>query len=262
VDAFLAFDRIREFAACAWSAGDGWNGRAALLWHLTRNLRVRLGLGGYRPLHISTIPTRFGPLHVRENFGDITNVVDLLYHDVYRVRALAAPGAIFDAGANVGIAAMAFASCNPGRPVYCFEPVPENAALIRLNCPGAEIIGKALGSEPGAVRLHVDPDNVIASRIDTAWKTREVEFEVITLDDFKRERGIDEVALLKLDVEGMEVDILDGASATLRSTAEVVLESHGRERHQGVQSRLKSAGFRIDGEVFDGKTGFVYASRE
>ncbi|MGH9673362.1 MAG: hypothetical protein ACRD44_09285 [Bryobacteraceae bacterium] len=42
----LAFDRIREFAACAWTTGEGWNGRAALLWHLTRNLRVRLWLGG------------------------------------------------------------------------------------------------------------------------------------------------------------------------------------------------------------------------
>ncbi|MGH9673363.1 MAG: hypothetical protein ACRD44_09290 [Bryobacteraceae bacterium] len=66
----------------------------------------------------------------------------------------------------------------------------------------------------------MDLDNVIASRIDTAWKTREVEFEVITPDHFRRERGIDDVAL------------------------------------------LKDAGFRIDSEVFDGRTGFVYASRK
>jgi len=76
-----------------------------------------------------------------------------------------------------------------------------------------------------------------------------------------RSERIGEVALLKIDAEGMEGDILDGAVATLGRTHRLVPETHGRPRHARVLRRLRERGFDIDSAVFGHATGFVAAGR-
>ena len=136
------------------------------------------------------------------------------------------------------------------------------SALIEHNCPGARVHSLALGRSGGRLRLDVDADGVIASRDPTPWQTTARSFDVVRLDDFVADHEIERVALLKIDAEGMEVEILDGAAQTLHRTSEVVLETHGRERHEGAVARLEKAGFGIDRETFGAKTGLVSASRQ
>jgi FkbM family methyltransferase len=168
---------------------------------------------------------------------------------------------ILDVGANIGLAAAWFSREFPGRPIHCFEPLAENARMAAVNCPAAIVNAVAIGSEPGHVELNVDRDAVMASTIpwDRAVSSRRL--EVITLDDYAREKGIDRVAFLKIDTEGMELGVLDGAVETLASTYVVAMETHGRDRHDGTLDRLRAAGLRIDAEEFDGHTGMVFASR-
>ena len=73
---------------------------------------------------------------------------------------------------------------------------------------------------------------------------------VIRLDDYVIRREIDRVALLKIDTEGMELEVLRGASEVLARTALVAMETHGDARHREVLDRLRSAGFHIDGDAF------------
>ncbi|MBI3471045.1 MAG: FkbM family methyltransferase [Candidatus Solibacter usitatus] len=220
-----------------------------------------MGLGRYYPRNVYSLRTRFGRLFFRDNFGDITNLVKVVCQGEYRVRQLPQRGAILDVGANIGMASVWFSRYNPGRPIHCFEPVPECAELIQSSCPSAEVHAVAVGARPGRIALQVDADHVIASCIPTQWKTHTEQFEVVTLDDFSRARGLDEVALLKIDAEGMEVEILQGARETLPRTAQVILETHGRERHDQTIALLRDAGFAIDSQQFAGSTGLVFASR-
>jgi hypothetical protein len=88
--------------------------------------------------------------------------------------------------------------------------------------------------------MHVDLQGSIASRIDTSWDTRDAEFEVIPLDSYVRAQGITKVAMLKVDVEGMELDVLDGAHETLAMTRRVAIETHGPEQHEGALNREPS----------------------
>ena len=256
-----SFERIRDFVGTAVTLGTGPRAAAAILWHQTKNLRVRLRLARHRPQAIYTIETVYGRLHLRDNFGDVTNLAGLFFRQVYGVRQLDDPGFILDVGANIGLAATLFAHFNRDRTIYCFEPLLSNVALISRNCPGARIVPYAVGAAPGRVRLDVDADGVIASRIPCQWPTSPAEFDVISLDQFSAAEGVGEVALLKIDAEGMEDDILDGAVTTLRHTHLVVLETHGRARHHGVLRRLREQGYRIDRDVFEEGTGFVTASR-
>lgn len=253
--------KVQDFVGSSLALGTSPLGCLALLWRQTKNLRVHLHLARHNPLRIDTIPTRRGTLYARDNVGDITNLPGLIWRNVYRCEALKTEGVILDVGANVGYLAALASWLNPGRRIYCFEPLPGNADLIRLNCPAAKVFRVALGRQKGSVRLQVDPHAVMASSIETPWQTKEQEFQMMTLDQVAQEEGIPSVAFLKLDTEGMEIEILAGAEGTLRRTARVAMETHSPTLHAESQRLLCEAGLHIDDEFFGGRTGMIYASR-
>jgi FkbM family methyltransferase len=255
------FARLHEYWQCASALGAGPADSWAVFWRLSKNARVRVGIGAYHPDRVFTVHTRYGTLHLRDNFGDITNLPGLFWRKVYRPAPLAEPGAIVDIGANIGLAAALFAYYNPDRPIHCFEPLAANAALIPLNCPGAQVRVVALGAGPGRLRLNVDTQQVMASTVECPWPTRAVEFEVQPLDALAASDGLDQVALLKMDAEGMEVEILEGAAETLQRTARVVAETHGQGRHTAMLARLAASGFQITSQAFANERGLVFAER-
>ena len=257
---FHPFERLKTYVDCANDLGANPRESCSIFWHETKNLRVRLGLAAYHPNKVYTVQTVYGPLYLRDNFGDITNLPDLFLENIYRSKTLKEAGVILDVGANIGLAAACFVLHNPGRPIYCFEPLAANVALIRLNCPVARVEQIAVGAQRGRIKLHVDPDSVMASRIPCGWETSEYEFEVISLDEFTSEHHIDEVGLLKIDVEGMETDVLQGGQEILKRTARVAMETHGTSRHNEALKRLRALGFNIDAQAFVGTTGLVFAS--
>ena len=256
-----AISRFRSYVECAWFLGRNARESWSIFWRETKNLRVRLKLGRYQPETIYPLQTVYGPLYFRDNFGDITNLPGLFYENVYRVGRLKSEGVILDVGANIGLASSWLALHNPGKTVYSFEPLPANAALIALNCPEAVIERVAVGSTRGRCALHVDRQSVMASSIPCSWKTEDHEFDVISIDDFVADKGIDKIALLKIDVEGMECEVLEGAQRALGMTRQLVMETHGRELHDNSTRLLETAGWHIDHSEFNSKTGFVFASR-
>jgi FkbM family methyltransferase len=257
----LAAEKLIRFARCGAALGPTSAARIRLFWRLLRNVRVSVGLGSYAPESVAPVQTTFGTLYFRDNVGDITNLVKIIYGCEYRHRSFPEPGVIIDVGANIGMAAVWFRQFNPGRQIFCFEPLPENTHLLRMNCPEAEIISAAAGATPGEVRLNVDDSGMMASSIPSRWESRVRSFTVTPLDAFARERQIGSVSVLKIDAEGMELDVLAGAAELLLRTCRVILETHGRERHAAVLDRLRRAGFVIDSDDFATDTGLVFASR-
>jgi FkbM family methyltransferase len=257
---FHSYERLKTYVDCANDLGATPIESCSIFWHETKNLRVRLGLGAYHPKKVYTVQTIYGPLYFRDNFGDITNLPDLFLQNVYRSKTLAEDGVILDVGANIGLAAAWFALHNPGRCIYCFEPLEANVALIHLNCPPATVEQVAVGAHHGRVKLHVDPDSVMASKIPCWWDTSDHEFEMVPLDEFTSQHNIEQIALLKIDVEGMETDVLQGGQETLKRTCRVAMETHGASRHDEAMSYLRAMGFDIDAQEFVGTTGLVFAS--
>ncbi len=253
--------KLKEFVLCAFAVGQTPVQKCVILWRQTKNVRARLGLARYHPERIYELPTRYGVLFLRDNFGDITNLPDLLYHNVYGCNRLREDGVILDIGANIGLFSAWAAFHNPGRPIYCFEPLASNVRLIRMNCPTAVVHRIALGRERTMRKLRVDHHSVMASSIAIPWPADDEEFEVLPLDEFARQHGIDHVAFMKLDTEGMEVEILDGARETLRKTRRVAMETHSPELHRQAMQRLQHAGFVIEDKGFADGTGLLYASR-
>jgi FkbM family methyltransferase len=257
-----AAGKVAAFVGCAWSLGPDAGARVSLLWRQTKNLRVRLGLARHHPNERFTVRTRFGPLHFRDNFGDITNLTKLLYGREYALPRPPADGAVLDVGSNIGMAAVWFRSQLPGRPIHCFEPLVENTRMTALNCPEAAVHRVAVGAGPGTLSLDVDEDAVMASSIPWDHSAERRDVPVIALDDHVRAHGIERIAVLKIDAEGMELDVLRGAAETLRRTHQIVLETHGRARHDATVAALREAGFTVSRERFGAGTGLVFGARE
>lgn len=188
-------------------------------------------------------------------------MVGLLWRCVYRTEVPVGPGDILDVGSNIGLAAAWFAHACPGRRIHCFEPLPDNVRMVRLNCPSARVSNVAVGATAGRLTLQADPDQVMATSIPTSWDTQPVEVDVLTLDDYAAQHGIERVALLKIDTEGMELEVFRGAPSLLERTDQVVLETHGRDRHRATLDLLTAAGFTIVREQFGDETGMVNAAR-
>ena len=149
--------------------------------------------------------------------------------------AALAPGSVFaDVGANLGLYTLWAARCvsAEGR-VHAFEPMPDvreclrrNVELNRFSC--VEIVGSALGAEPGCVTLNrVEGGSGRTSRY-VHGAAGSLEVPVATLDLYFRERP--PPALLKIDVEGMELQVLLGSRALLTSgSAPVVVFEAGSD---------------------------------
>lgn len=227
----------------------------------TKSGRVRAQISRYHPRERFSIETTHGRLTIRDNFGDITTVTDLLCHEVYGGLRPLGEGQVLDVGANIGMAAKWFAHRYPGHRIHCFEPVRDAADMIALNCPEAVVNRVAVAGEAGDIELNVDEDDVIASSIPTQWATRPTRFATIRLDDYCDRHGIDRIAALKIGAEGMELDVLRGATEALHRTDQVAMQTHGRDRHEESLTRLRAAGFEITRATFGDATGFLFATR-
>lgn len=100
--------------------------------------------------------------------------------------------------------------------VVAFEPIEENVQCLALNCPSVEIYRAALGAEFGSVCLaRREPHKAYS------WQRsdRGVAVPVMTIDDLQ----LEDVDLIKLDIEGMEYDALRGARQTILRCRPVVM---------------------------------------
>jgi FkbM family methyltransferase len=126
-----------------------------------------------------------------------------------------------DVGANVGAVALALAKYvgSTGR-VFAFEPGPPNLLRLQSNFrlnPGllgrTEIFGCGIADKPGELWWAEEPGNPGNALLSDKGTHK---IPVTTLDTFLRERQLDRVDFLKIDVEGMELLVMRGATELLR----------------------------------------------
>lgn len=133
---------------------------------------------------------------------------------------------VIDAGANVGGWLDLFRKhkTSKGR-MYAFEPQPGAAAKIReLKLAGCEVLEAALGEHAGTRRFYTshetDTMGSLYDRHDTFVKGREyrgMDVAVLRLDDFVKQRQIDRIDFMKMDLEGGEFEALKGAAECMRT---------------------------------------------
>jgi FkbM family methyltransferase len=167
---------------------------------------------------------------VRLRKADIFTLAEVLRERQYELRSkVPARPMIIDAGANIGLATVWFLGNYPGARVHCFEPDPSNAALLERNVGSSEgvvVQRAAVGREDGELLLHISPISAMHSLKESASGGRTVPVRVHALAGYMRAHAIRTVDVLKLDVEGSELDVLEGLGERLADVSVIVGECH------------------------------------
>jgi FkbM family methyltransferase len=114
--------------------------------------------------------------------------------------------------------------------IITFEPHPRNAAILRRNLQlngitNVTLRENAVGASHGTVAI-TDASNSAVRRHRFALNA--VKANMVTLDDFANERP----TLLKIDVEGFELAVLQGAGEVLKARPKLAIEIHADELHR------------------------------
>jgi FkbM family methyltransferase len=152
---------------------------------------------------------------------------DTELHELYAglLRGPRPPRVFFDVGASYGLHSLRFLA--HGVRTVSFEPNPDCHAFFRACCARngfvPDIQAVAVGAHDGSVELTVPGDRTylgtVVASVKAGWQdgrplvTRTV--PQVTLDAFVQRRGI-LPDIVKIDVEGSELQVLDGAEEVLR----------------------------------------------
>jgi FkbM family methyltransferase len=137
-----------------------------------------------------------------------------------------------DVGANIGWHSLLLGSKHPKLQVYAFEPEPENIELLKHNIringlPNVEVIPKAASIGEGEQEFYLYADkNAGRHSLLPINKGKVITVPLTSLDHFISERGISpkKIKLLKIDVEGYELNVLRGAGSLLGTVPILLLE--------------------------------------
>lgn len=202
------------------------------------------GLSVFWPMHFPTEPILSGYNAIFNNEAD----------NYFRFYTPKKTDIVFDLGACEGIFSLLLR--DKVEKVYTFEPFPGLCHALActleddIKTGRAEICNYAVGDKIGEVDFFLDDDldgsSMQESRLE-GKETKKISVPMITLDDFIIERGIQRVSMIKMDVEGAEFDVLQGARGILSKMKPDLLVSsyHYPHDYERLSQFLVDLGYKI-----------------
>ncbi len=180
------------------------------------------------------------PIYYRPGTSDMTLIYRVLFKPEkkreYRFPAELAPKTVLDIGGNIGVTPVYLAQRFPNATIHCFEPVPENFALLEKNAapyPNIRPHRVALGAadDERGIFFSDNPSNFGGYSFYEAGSDsgRQVKVTVRSVESYFRDVGIPQPDLIKIDTEGSEFEILKSfAPDVLSRVTWITGELHGQ----------------------------------
>ena len=170
---------------------------------------------------------------LRDDASDDALFNELVDKDEYGyIRFLKEPRVIIDAGANIGLSTRLFANRFPKAKIIAIEPEAENYKLLKLNTeefPNIIPVHAALMDYDGNGNVIDVGEGDLAYQV----KAEQNGIQSVKCISFKtmcEKYEIEEVNLLKIDIEGTEYDLFERNQIDLKSTDVLIIELHDRLR--------------------------------
>jgi FkbM family methyltransferase len=170
----------------------------------------------------------------------------------------------YDIGANFGRYSCLVGEVRPGVRILAFEPNHEVASLLRENLrwnrvnTDVDVFEYALSNREGKTSLDIQ-EGAERARIQAESRATSdsIEVQMITLDDLLEQESLPPPSVIKIDVEGAELKVIEGMDTTLKDDhlrllyCEVhpyLMQKMGDEE-ESIFAKLNQAGFEV--EVID-----------
>lgn len=156
---------------------------------------------------------------------------------------------VLEVGANIGYYALI--ESDLCRKVYAVEPDPRNAydlkRTIGLNHrDNIEVFEMALGDTKGEKAMYISPKSNWSSFYPLKGAIKKHHVEMNTVDGFLKDKEFP--TIVRMDVEGYEINVLRGMIETLKKTNRIFVEIHsqimGTEETKELIEILTGAGFK------------------
>ncbi len=164
--------------------------------------------------------------------------------------------AVVDIGANVGQFSLLARALNPAARILAFEPLPAAAARYRrvfARDAGVTLFQAAVAPRRGSATMHVSaaPDSssllpITRRQVERFPGTREIgqtAVETGPLGHYLARADLPPPALLKIDVQGFELEVLRASAPLLDAFARVYVEASFEELYAGQALVAEVAGF-------------------
>jgi FkbM family methyltransferase len=163
---------------------------------------------------------------------------------------------VFDAGANIGLVS-AFASLLVGEKgvVHAFEPHPTTVlelkkTLALSECQNVVVNPVALSSSVGMADFYYVPNHKLNSLGPIADKTygenEVMKVPTTTIDAYCVEHNVSHIDFLKIDVEGFEQSVLEGARNMLAKKAIKCIQFEMHHEDSGLVAYLEAYGYKLE----------------
>ena len=157
--------------------------------------------------------------------GHFIRSYELVYERYFRVEK---DEIVLDVGAYVGSFTITVA--RRAKKVLAIEPDPKNYTCLQTNISkfaNVQTVKKGVWKSKSKLKLYIDPRNPLAhSVVIPPPGNKFVYIEVDTLDNITSELGFSKADFIKINVEGAELEALQGMEQLLKSARKVVMDAH------------------------------------
>jgi FkbM family methyltransferase len=210
-----------------------------------RNYLVRVGKTGGRAntrLSLNMRSPIHGRIYLRERGSDINTFKEVLEDQVYSevLASLPACRTIIDLGANIGLTSLYLAAHFPDAKLFSVEPNADTYDVLRSNLEPLIADGRcrtlqgavwsAERSLVADVSQGADHFSAFATREPSPTDIGETAIAGYTMARIIAESGFSFIDLVKVDIEGAEVQLLEGDRSWLDHVGAIAIEFHGDSR--------------------------------
>jgi FkbM family methyltransferase len=174
-----------------------------------------------------------------ENYEDFIDVVEqvIVSDQYYAKKFLKNDSVVIDAGANMGVFSVFAAKiCQEGT-IYGFEPSSYTFEILSKNTapyPNVKSTLSGLGDVATQKNILIYPNSTVGNIMEDSARASFVfkehiekseSVKIIKIDDFVEQNNIKKIDFIKIDTEGYEARILNGAAETIKKFKPVIAMS-------------------------------------
>jgi FkbM family methyltransferase len=160
-----------------------------------------------------------------------------VYEELYKSKILSNNIVVIDIGANIGQFASAIKFVYPDASVFSFEPDKNVYKNLRANVVDLDNVTPynfGIGAGESVQDFYISNLSLESTfetpSVESMHNYKMEKLEVRTLDSIDELKTLKEIDLLKIDVEGFESDVLDGATQIIKKSKYILIEvSLGRD---------------------------------